>query len=224
VNELASSHVIGPSEIRDVYIQGWEAAASHLLADCVLSVDEEHHLAEFMDHFGLSQAELDRHGMHSKVAKAAVLRDLMQGKLPQRIKVAGGLPFSLLKTEHLIWLFTDVGYLEDQVRREYVGRSSGLSIRLAKGVYYRVGAFRGHPVTKTDRVHVDTGLLGVTNKHLYFAGPLKSFRVRHDKIVSIMPFSDGAGIVRDAASAKPQVFVTGDGWFTVNLLADAAQV
>jgi hypothetical protein len=224
VNELASSHGIGPSEIRDVYIQGWEAAASHLLADGVLSVDEEHHLAEFMDHFGLSQAELDRHGMHSKVAKAAVLWDLMQGKLPQRIKVAGGLPFSLLKTEHLIWLFTDVGYLEDQVRREYVGRSSGLSIRLAKGVYYRVGAFRGHPVTKTDRVHVDTGLLWVTNKHLYFAGPLKSFRVRRDKIVSIMPFSDGAGIVRNAASAKPQVFVTGDGWFTVNLLADAAQV
>lgn len=99
-----------------------------------------------------------------------------------------------------------------------------MSIRVMKGVYYRVGAFRGAPVDRTERVVVDRGILAVTNKHIYFAGGRKSFRIRHDKIVSHMPFSDGVGIVRDAATAKPQIFVTGDGWFTFNLLSNVAHL
>jgi len=119
---------------------------------------------------------------------------------------------------------TNVEYLEDKTRTQYVGGYQGVSIRVMKGVYYRVGGFRGNPVQRTERVHVDTGSMGVTNKHIYFSGPRKSFRVRHDKIVTFMPFSDGVGVVRDAATAKPQIFVTGDGWFTYNLLTNVSQL
>jgi hypothetical protein len=71
---------------------------------------------------------------------------------------------------------------------------------------------------------VDNGVLGITNKHIYFAGPMKSFRIAYNKIVSVAPFSDGIGVVRDAATAKPQIFVTGDGWFTYNLATNLAQL
>jgi hypothetical protein len=87
-----------------------------------------------------------------------------------------------------------------------------------------VGSFRGHPVETTERVHVDTGILAVTTKHIYFHGSTKSFRVRFDKIVSFTPYSNGIGIQRDASTAKPQVFVTGDGWFTYNLLVNIANI
>ena len=60
------------------------------------------------------------------------------------------------------------------------------------------------------------------NTDEYFSGGGKSFRIRHDKIVSIQPYSDGVGIHRDAATAKPQVFATGDGWFTYNLLMNVS--
>lgn len=40
----------------------------------------------------------------------------------------------------------------------------------------------------------------------------------------MIPFEDGVGIHRDAQTAKPQIFLTGDGWFTYNLLANAANV
>ena len=40
-------------------------------------------------------------------------------------------------------------------------------------------------------------------------------------IVTDMPYSDGVGIQRDAATAKPQFFITGDVWFTYNLLINA---
>ena len=66
-------------------------------------------------------------------------------------------------------------------------------------------------------MHVDTGLLAVTDKHIYFHGSRKAFRVRFDKIVSFDQFSDGFGIMRDAQTAKPQPFRTGNGWFGYNL-------
>ncbi len=69
-----------------------------------------------------------------------------------------------------------------------------------------------------------TGIMAVTNKHIYFTSSQKTFRVRLDKIVSFMPYSDGVGIQRDAASAKPQFFITGDGWFTYNLLVNVGNV
>ena len=59
------------------------------------------------------------------------------------------------------------------------------------------------------------------SRHLYFAGDDKSFRIRHDRIVSYHPYTDGIGVVRDAANAREQLFLTGDGWFTQNLIAVA---
>lgn len=71
---------------------------------------------------------------------------------------------------------------------------------------------------------VTKGLPVVTTKHLYFLGETRCFRIRHDRILSSMPCSDGVGVVRDAATAKPQIFITGDGWFTDNVLANVAQL
>ena len=75
---------------------------------------------------------------------------------------------------------------------------------------------------ESDTSQADTGLLGITDRHMYFHGPVKSFRVKYDKVVSFQPFSDGIGFQRDAASAKPQGFVTGDGWFIYNLITNLA--
>jgi hypothetical protein len=98
-----------------------------------------------------------------------------------------------------------------------------VSLRIAKGVYYRTGGFKGQRVETTETVHADNGLFGVTNKHVYFFGSSKRFRIKYDKIVSFDPYSDGIGIQRDAATTKPQTFVTKDGWFTYNLITNLAQ-
>ena len=71
---------------------------------------------------------------------------------------------------------------------------------------------------------MDTGLMGVTTKHLYFHGPRKRFRVRLDKIVSFEPYSDGLRIMREAQTAKPQMFSVGDGWFVYNLVTNISQL
>jgi hypothetical protein len=37
-------------------------------------------------------------------------------------------------------------------------------------------------------------------------------------------FTDGIAVFRDASTAKPQIFVTGDGWFTYNLVTNLARL
>jgi hypothetical protein len=220
----AEKDFVPQADARLAIVCGWEAAVEKFLEDGLLDSEEERKLATFQKEWALDQSELDKRGALTKLVKAAVLRDVMEGKVPQRVSIENGsLPFNFQKQEQLVWVFQDVEYLEDKTRRQYVGRSAGISVRIAKGVYYRTGAFKGHPIERTERVSLGRGLLAVTTKHVYFEG-VKSFRLKHEKIVSYTPFSNGVGIVKDAASAKPQIFVTGDGWFTYNLLSNVAQL
>lgn len=185
---IADRAFIPKEDIRKVLVEGWEVAVEQLLEDSNLDCQEENALMAFKERFSLSQDELDHRGAFSRVVKGAILRDLLEGKVRQRVEMSGGLPFNFQKNEQLIYLFPQVEYLEDKIRTQYVGGYQGVSIRVMKGVYYRVGGFKGNPIQRTERVHVDTGSMGVTNKHIYFSGPSNSFRVQHNKIVTFLPF------------------------------------
>jgi len=224
IAEIEQSFFVSPEQKRPLLISAWEKAVDGFLEDGILDVTEESRLVEFKDHFGLSQSDLNGNGALTKTAKAAVLRDVLDGTIPQRMSVDGSFPINFQKGEKIVWAFQDSKYLEDKKRRHYVGGSQGVSIRVMKGVYYRVGAFRAHAVESTERVYVDTGWVVVTDKNIYFAGPRKSLRLPYRKVVSFEPFSDGIGVTRDAATAKPQIFVTGDGWFTYNLVINLSQL
>lgn len=224
VKKIAIYNYINKQSLKDLLITGWEQAVERAFDDGVLTEEEESNLNNFMEYYSLDQTDLDRNGAYTKIVKGAVLRDIMEGTIPERIKFEGNLPFNLQKTEKIIWIFSEVDYYEQKKRIQYVGGSRGVSIRIAKGVYYRTGGFKGERVETPQTLHVDTGFLGVTDKHIYFLGSIKSFRIRYDKIVSFRPFSDGIGLQKDAANAKPQLFITGDGWFTYNLIINVSQL
>ncbi len=223
VMKIAESSYIPMSRTKEALAQGWEGALNSFLEDNVLSEEEEKRLMAFAEKFALSQEQLNTNSAYTRAAMAGVLRDVLHGKVPSRVKVDGELPFNLQKPESLVWFFKDVPYYEEKTRRSFVGSSEGISVRVMKGVYYRMGGFKGHPVETSQMEHADTGALGVTTKHLYFAGARKSFRIPYTKIVTFTPYSDGVGVCRDAATARPQVFVSGEGWFIYNLVKNLAQ-
>jgi len=202
----------------------WKICIEKAFDDGILSVEEENRLSEMMEAFELNKEELNSDPAYQKLVKGAILRDVLNGVIPERVRVEGSLPFNFQKNEKIVWVFQNVDYYEKRTRKEYVGGYHGFSVRIAKGIYYRVGGFKGNPVIKTETIHIDTGILAITNKHLYFSGYKKSFRIKYGKIVAFEPFSDGIGIQRDAQTAKPQIFVTGDGWFTVNLIQNLARI
>lgn len=224
ISQIEESSFVPSSERSFLFIKGWEACVDQFLEDGILDENEEERLIGFKNRFALSQSDLDKTGAYTRVAKAAVLRDVLNGILPRRVSIDGNLPINFQKSEQIVWVFRNSQYLEDKTRRQYVGGSQGVSLRVMKGVYYRVGAFKGHPVEYTERVHIDTGVVVTTNKHIYFTGPHKSIRLPYLKIVSFEPFSDGIGVMRDAATAKPQIFVTGDGWFIYNLVTNLSKL
>lgn len=223
LRSIAKSSFIDETYLKTLLIKVWGDSVLEMLDDDVLSEDEEQALTLFKEHFSLKQDDLDESGAYSMVIKASVIRKILEGKIPERIQIQGSMPFNLQKDEKLVWLFQNVQFYEERTRTKYVGGYQGVSIRVAKGFYYRVGGFRGAPVKTAETIHIDTGLLGVTNKHIYFAGAVKAFKIRYDKIVSFMPYQDGIGIQRDAMTAKPHLFITGDGWFTYNLLFNLSQ-
>lgn len=221
---IAQPNRISDKNIRDALIVAWEKALDKYLDDGILSTDEETQLMTYAKKFNLVQSELDRKGQFTKAAQAGVLRELLEGKVPQRVTINGSIPFNLQKSETLIWLFHNVTLLEEKTTRSYVGTSQGVSIRIAKGLYYRVGAFKGHPVETTQMANKGYGSLGVTTKNLYFAGSQKSLRVPYNKVITFVPYSDGIGIHTDAKTAKPIALITGDGWFINNLVQNLTQM
>lgn len=217
-----SEGLIDHADQQTALLAGWHAAVTQLLEDGVVTAEEEASVARFQERFMLPANLLDRDGLLSKIAKAVVLRRFLN-KEPIDVQVEGIEGINLQKDEQPAWCFPGAQYLEDQQRREYGGTSQGVSVRLMSGLYYRMSAFKGEPIFSTERRSLGAGLLLVTDRNLYFHGAGKSMRIPFRKIVSFTPFSDGIGLVRDTATAKAQLFVTGDGWFTYNLITNLAR-
>ena len=223
VSNALSDLGMSPAEESRLLVQAWEAAVEGSLEDGVLSLDEEAALIRYLDHFNLRVSDVDGNGAHLNMVKSAAIRELSEGIIPERQNHSGH-PFNLMKSEKLVWLFDGVDYIETKTRRERRGTSHGVSIRIARGLYYRPSTFRSQAHEWEETVQSDTGLLGVSTKHIYFHGPKKRFRVRLDKIVSFEPYSDGIGIMRDTQSAKPEIFGVGDGWFIYNLVTNLSSL
>lgn len=201
--------------------KAWALAVDDFLEDGLLSEEEDARLHQVMTTFSLTPADLNPSGALLKAGKASVLRSVMEGK-PILAK-STSVPVNLQRGESVVWVFDNVDYLEDRVKRERVGGSQGVSLRVMSGVYYRVGAFKARTVESTHRTKVDQGALVVTTKHLYFVGGATSKKIPYSKIVSFEQYSNGIGLMRDAASALPQTFVLGDGWFACNLIMNLAK-
>lgn len=206
----------------DVFLERWDKSVERALEDGVLSADEEKRLMEGADAFGLTPRALNDRKTYQQLVKAAVLREVLEGTIPERLQVEG-LNLILQKGEKIVWVFPNTEFLEQRTVRSFAGVSHGLSIRVAKGLYYRPSVFRGSPVERTTTVSHGKGALAITSKHVSFAGS-KTIRVPYRKILAVQPYRDGIGLQRDAATAKPMSFVTGDGWFAYNLVTNLAQM
>lgn len=214
-------------ELTEVLEKGWCQAVEEAVEDHVLSEEEKRCLNRYRAHFRLDETRLDVYGQHFQLFKMMnLLRSLTEDEILPRFDLGtvreqfGRLPFNMMKSESLVWVFPNVRYLKEVTRREFRGSSMGASIRVAKGVYVRPGTFKGRSVESSSMEYQDSGVFGITTKHIYFTGSQKSFRVRLEKIVSFDPYKDALHIMRDTASAKPEAFTLSafEVWFSVNVI------
>lgn len=196
-------------------------SVNQFLEDNLLSEDEEQKIDNFITKNNLSVDDINEYGAITDLAKAVILRKITEGKIPSSNEIPNfemPIHFNFQKSESLIWAFSNVDYYKEVARRRYEGGHQGFSVRLAKGLYYRTGAFKGHPITEKNMEYQDTGILCLTTKHIYFGSYDNMFRIKYDKVVAFTPYDDGIGVMKDTQSAKPMVFRNGEGWFTYNLV------
>jgi len=224
INNLAQIAYIKKEELSELYSLGFDNAVESFLNDGVVSAEEEQKIANFKNHYNFGESTLDGRGSLQKIVKALILRDILDGNIPSRLNIAGTLPFLLEKDESIIWLFQNVEFYEQRTKTTYQGRSQGVSVKIAKGLYYRTGSFKGNPVTSEQMTLLGNGVLALTNKNLYFASATKTFKTSYNKLIAITPYSDGIGIQKDGASSKPQIFKDLDGWFTYNLISNLSKL
>jgi hypothetical protein len=233
---VASRSFLSGVPLKTFYVQGWEKAAGEVLAarspddvgarsqvaaqDELVTPGEFGALFSFADRFGLEPEDLDSQGSRSRLVQSLIIREVLEGKFPTVSDPAEQLPAVLQKGETLIWRMWDTEYAELRSYTCRVGASEGFSIRLLKGLYYRRSRFMGYPVTITGPTVLGTGSLFITDRNLYFASFNKTVRINYDKVIGLIPYSDGFSIYTDGRSGKPQAFSTGDGWFACNLVAN----
>jgi hypothetical protein len=194
------------------------------LEDNLLSENEEDTISTFINKSGYNVNELDTYGGVMSVMKASALRHVLNGQVPENIPdFQMPIHFNFMKSEEMVWAFSNVQYYKEVTRRSYKGGHQGFSVRVAKGLYYRTGAFKGHPVEEKNMEYQDTGIMVLTTKHIYFGSYENMFRVKYNKIVAFTPYDDGLGIMKDTQRAKPMVFKLEDGWMAYNLAINLAQ-
>ena len=221
IKRIIQDSYIDANALNKEYLTAFDNAIDQYLDDGVIDSSEEQTVARFIQYSGLPQNVLNTNQSLEKVLQSKVLQDILAGNTPTpRITIAGDFPFMLGKTEHLVWLFRNVTLHQQKVKKEYVGRTHGMSFRIMKGVYYRTGGFKGHPVETTVMQKIGTGSVCFTDKNIYLACPEKSLKIPYNKILSLDSYSNGVGLQKDGANDKP-IFLEGiNSWFTYNVIAN----
>ena len=195
------------------------------IQDGIISDEEEKAITKFSRHFEIAEEHFLDQVWYEQFQKLLIIKDILNGIVPQRQSVStNGVFLNLSKGEQLIWRFDNVSFYEEVTKTRYEGGHSAFSLKIAKGVYYKVGAVKGKPVTTSEMKQKATGTLFVSTKGLYFYCDIKTIKIPYNKVVAFTPYSDGLGVQKDGSSAKSQAFQNLDGWFLFNIVTNISNL
>lgn len=190
---------------RDLFERSSRATINELLqrsvADRRLSPDELDELASVARHLGITpdfghatEAMLDRYAHYWRIEN---------GDMPS---VAADVPLEGDETCHLV-LFAERH--EALPALESIDREGIVSVRIARGVYYRAGSASTEPLNRSTLRPADRGRMLITSKRVLFEGDEGSVTVRHRDIVSFQVYAD-AIVLERRAGVGPWFTIAGD--------------
>jgi hypothetical protein len=223
MREMSSSFTLNAETMREIMVRGWEKAIDEILATDLISTDDYESLVEYCFDFGLTHAEQDRRRYLTRLERALFLRNLLDGKAKRWIEQASQ-QFNLRDHETLVFVFDYAVYFLQRFGAERAGDLAQYRFQDGLGHYIGAAAFADTPVDREQAEAAESGVLGITTKNLYFAGTKSEVTIPLGNAMTLWPFLDGLGVVRGLVTAAPQIFVTGDGWFTYNLVSNLREM
>ncbi|HZE07893.1 MAG TPA: hypothetical protein VE110_03960, partial [Gemmatimonadaceae bacterium] len=197
LGELRTTFGLTLEELRQLRIAAYEAAFRAASSDRAITDSEATELAKIQDFLQLKEADIGQ--TKKDFARYRLIAEIQAGNLP----VVQVPTIILQKNEIAHWREPSSLIEERVVGRRYVGGSSGVSVRIARGVSYRVGSSRGRLMVDKADVPVSTGELVLTNKRVIFRGDRKSFNYRLDKLLDVQLYE--TGLLLTDSSGKPRV-------------------
>lgn len=219
INTFAKTNNVDNSKVQHVVKSSITPIAEYALADGVLSHEEEEAIEALLNAYNLGTSDLDEAGRRL-LMQGAIIRDLLNGEVKPRIE-AENIPYKLQKDEVPVWGYNNMPISEIRKVSKFKGGSQGVSVRVAKGLYWRVGKMAAQRVSSTETRQLGQGNVFITSHHLFYTVGAETKRIKHNKVFSIEPYADGVVVHIDAASAKPLIFKTIDTWFFANILQNA---
>jgi hypothetical protein len=191
------------------------ARANTVLADDIITKDEEQDLLRFAESLG---ADLND---YPEVFNRFVIANANAGRFPNAAPPLHIIP----KPGEDVYMESQAGLMKEVADRQWEGGSSGYSFRIAKGVRYRVGNTRGHMVeVGTKLVEKDDGFLSVTSTRLVFSGRTTTQESLYTKIENLTVFKDGVSVaVRRGSDITTRLYSTGRAEMIVAIINAAMQ-
>jgi hypothetical protein len=163
----------------------------NVVSDSRLSPDEEKEFEELCANLHV-KPEIEPH-TKEKLDRFRLYWLIENAELPEQ-----SVSIKLYKTEKCYFTAKVNWYELRTVTKRINYAGVGARIRIAKGIYYRVGTVAPQRVTSEEMTYIDSGELYLTNKRIIFTGLKKNFTIRLERILAFTPYFDGIEIEKDA--------------------------
>lgn len=165
-----------------------------VISDGRLSPAEETEITEIAKSLNIdldvdekSKEVLDRYKLYWQIEN---------GELPTIVS-----DISIQKSENLHFKVS-VNWLEQRRVTKRVNYGGPIArIKIAKGLYYRMGSFSAQRVTEDVWQTIDSGQLYLTNKRLIFMGEKGNKTIQLSKVLDVTPYSNGVDIQKESGKS-----------------------
>ena len=210
LEQFATEGFVKPQELRSIILDGFLALLNQHMLDHFVAYQEEKEAEAYMEKYNISDEDMASNSeilsTFSTYYESIKMREVLEGDDFEVLEWRDRCPVILTKAEKVIWMYPNVECLEDKKRTRYVGGSQGVSVRIVKGVSYRVGNHRGEKVQEEYTQSIGYGDLYVTTKNVIFCGD-KPIKIPLAKILSLKEYSNGTGVIKDGANPKQFTFL-----------------
>jgi hypothetical protein len=186
ISANGSLAVLPEAERTTLTEKAFNAYAENVLADDILTADEEEHFGSVGEALGFPADSLQ--ARHPDLLSRLVVAKVNDGRL-QEIEE----PHVIPKRDEVVHMEVAASLLKEVALKEFRAGTQGLSIPIGKtGMRYRVGAMRGHMETVGTEMQVqDSGIFAVTSQRVAYLGAVKSTEILYTKLMGMQVFKDG---------------------------------
>jgi hypothetical protein len=217
LKDAAGASFIKAHDLGALCVRGMSTMIDTVLEERLLTTAEDERIAEIKDALGPGIAETNE--LNEKLIKISMLRELNEGRLPDRVTVVGPLPINLPRHERVIWIFNRAVCFRRRAPATPTPVSNGIGFPATdKDLYCGIRAFKDDLLPVEKLIEEATGDLVVTNRNIWFIFGAGQRRIPMAKIRALQPHADGIQLTCEEPAGRSRAFRLGDPWLAANLI------